>query len=220
MTESRLRAIRWSRRPELAAVVLALAWFAMPAGAATAEENYQEARRIFVRGDVVGAMPLLRKAADEGHAPAQVLLAQMLDQAEFNSEAVEYFRKAAQQGNADGEFGLGSMYAAGEGVPRDAQAALNWYRRAAGRGHDRAILALALAHLRGDLGLTNRKSDDSQVRQWIRTAAEKGDLQAMEGLVVALRNGDFGFAVDAGQAADWEAKIKKLRATSSRRPKG
>lgn len=203
----------------MAAAALALVWATVPAGAATPAEDYQAARKIFVRGDVVGAMPLLRKAADAGHAPAQVLLAQILDQAEFDREAVDYFRKAAAQGDADGEFGLGTMYAGGEGVARDAQEALRWYRLAAGRGHERAILVLALAHLRGDLGLTDRRRDDAQARQWIRAAAEKGDAQAMQGLASALRSGDFGFVADSGQAAEWEAKLKKLRAIATRNPK-
>lgn len=203
----------------MAAAALALVWAAVPAGAATPAEDYQAARKIFVRGDVVGAMPMLRKAADAGHAPAQVLLAQILDQAEFDREAVDYFRKAAAQGDADGEFGLGTMYAGGEGVARDAQEALRWYRLAAGRGHERAILVLALAHLRGDLGLTDRRRDDAQARQWIRAAAEKGDAQAMQGLSSALRSGDFGFVADSGQAAEWEAKLRKLRAIATRNPK-
>lgn len=203
----------------MAAAALALVWTAVPAGAATPAEDYQAARKIFVRGDVVGAMPLLRKAADAGHAPAQVLLAQILDQAEFDREAIDYFRKAAAQGDADGEFGLGTMYAGGEGVARDAQEALRWYRLAAGRGHERAILVLALAHLRGDLGLTDRRRDDAQARQWIRAAAEKGDAQAMQGLAAALRSGDFGFVADSGQAAEWEAKLRKLRAITTRNPK-
>lgn len=203
----------------MVAAALALTWAAVPAGAATSAEDYQAARKIFVRGDVVGAMPLLRKAADAGHAPAQVLLAQILDQAEFDREAVDYFRKAASQGDADGEFGLGTMYAGGEGVARDAQEALRWYRLAAGRGHERAILVLALAYLRGDLGLTDRRRDDAQARQWIRAAAEKGDAQAMQGLASALRSGDFGFVADSGQAAEWEAKLKKLRAIATRNPK-
>lgn len=217
---SRRPAIRWNARPEvLALLALVLAWGVLPAGAATpADEGFQQARKMFVRGDVVGAMPLLRKAADEGHAPAQALLAQILDQAEFDKEAVDYFRKAALQGNADGEYGLGTMYAGGEGVARDPQEALRWYRLAAGHGHDRAILVLALAHLRGDLGLTDRRRDDGQARQWIRMAAEKGDVQAMDGLAKSLRSGDFGFAVDPGQAAEWDARVKKLRAVAGSRP--
>lgn len=215
---SRLHAIRWNTRPKVAAAaILALTWFAMPVGAATTGDVFQEARKVFLQGDVVGAMPLLRKAADEGHAPAQVMLAQILDKAEFDKEAVEYFRKAALQGNADGEFGLGTMYAGGEGVSRDPQEALRWYRLAAGRGHDRAILVLALAYLGGNLELTDRRRDDAQARLWIQAAAEAGNIQVMEGLAAALRSGDFGFVVDPKQAADLEEKIKKLRA--SRRPK-
>lgn len=219
MTDWLPRVIRWNVLPSVVAVAFAMAWPALPAGAATPEEGFREARKIFVRGDVVGAMPLLRKAADAGHAEAQVLLAQILDKAEFDTEAIAYFRKAALQGSAEGEFGLGSMYAGGEGTARDEREALRWYRLAAGRGHDRAILVLALAHLRGDLGLTDRRHDDPQARLWIMKAAEKGDLQAMGGLAAALRNGDFGFSKDPVQASDWEAKINKLRGIPPGKPK-
>ena len=40
-----------------------------------------------------------------------------------------WFRKAAEQGNRDAQYGLELMYEEGQGVPQDyAQAAL-WYRK-------------------------------------------------------------------------------------------
>ncbi len=57
----------------------------------------------------------LRKAAEQGDALSQALLGDTLDKAEFNEEAVGYFRKSAEQGNADGQLGLGAMLLPGRG---------------------------------------------------------------------------------------------------------
>jgi hypothetical protein len=54
-----------------------------------------------------------------------------------------WYRKAAQQGNADAQNLLGHLYETGEGVPQDlAQAAL-WYRKAADQGNAPAQRSLA-----------------------------------------------------------------------------
>ena len=47
------------------------------------------------------------------------------------AEAVKWYRKAAEQGDAEAQFNLGLMYADGEGVPKDYAEAVKWYRKAA-----------------------------------------------------------------------------------------
>ena len=42
-------------------------------------------------------------------------------------EAVWWYRKAAEQGYADGQFGLGAMYANGHGVLQDSALAHMWF---------------------------------------------------------------------------------------------
>jgi TPR repeat protein len=49
-------------------------------------------------------------------------------------EAVKWYRKAAEQGNAAGQYNLGLMYRIGRGVPKDYVAAYAWYRLAAYSG--------------------------------------------------------------------------------------
>lgn len=121
--------------------------FASPA------EDVQRAEASLRGGDVFAAMSHLRKAADQNHGLAQARLADLLRAAQFDQEALILYRKAAQQGEAAGEFGLGRMYADGTGVPRDAALALQWYRKAQARNHVPALDALARAHRTGDLGL-------------------------------------------------------------------
>ena len=53
-------------------------------------------------------------------------------------EGVAWYRRAAEQGNSGGQFGLGMAYAIGAGVPQDYVDAHKWLNLAASRGHDRA----------------------------------------------------------------------------------
>jgi len=46
-------------------------------------------------------------------------------------EAAIWYRKAADQGDAVGEFNLGTMYDRGEGVPQNRQTAAELYRKSA-----------------------------------------------------------------------------------------
>ena len=50
------------------------------------------------------------------------------------SEAVKWFRKAAEQGYAAAQNNLGMCYKNGEGVTRDYSEAVKWYQKAAERG--------------------------------------------------------------------------------------
>ena len=50
-------------------------------------------------------------------------------------EAVNWYRKAAEQGNAWGQCNLADMYELGKGVEQDHQEALKWYRKAADQGN-------------------------------------------------------------------------------------
>ena len=52
-----------------------------------------------------------------------------------DAEAVAWYRKAAEQGNADAQNNLGVMYAAGRGVARDDTEAVDWYRKSAEQGN-------------------------------------------------------------------------------------
>lgn len=134
---------------------LLVALMLVVAGPASAgpREDSQQAEAALRNGDLIAAMQLLRRAADQGHAPAQARLADLLDAAGYHREAIELYRKAADQGEAAGEYGLARMYVAGRGVARDPAQALAGFQRAAEKNHADAIEALARAHKVGDLGL-------------------------------------------------------------------
>jgi TPR repeat protein len=145
----------------------------------TAQEYYQEGLSAYQRDDVVAAMALLEKAVAMDDTRAQVLLAGILDKAEEDARAVELYQLAADKGDPEGELGLGSMYAAGEGVERDYAAALYWIERAAEQGLGPAIVLLADAYSQGQLGL---EKDQERAIVWLKKGSASGYEPARQSL--------------------------------------
>jgi TPR repeat protein len=193
----------------LLAVVGGAAW-SLPAIADTVQD-FARAERLIREGDVATAMPLLRRLADAGYAPAQARLGDLLDKSEDNAAAVDYYRKAAAQGDADGAYGLASMYAAGEGVPADAGESLRWLRVAAEASHPQAVNMLAQAYLVGEPTLKAQADYAAQAVRWLERAAGNGFIPAMDGLARAYRGGEFGLTPDAAQAQAWQSKADAAR---------
>jgi TPR repeat protein len=145
---------------------LLLLFLTLPAAAS--EQDVASADAAIKAGDLITGMNLLRSAAAAGFAPAQARYGEILDKAEEDKEAVIWYRKAAEQGNAAGEFGLGMQYASGEGLPKDMQRALEWVRRAAEQGNQSAVETLAMAYRSGGLGL---QADTAEAARWAAKAA-------------------------------------------------
>lgn len=160
----------------LSAVVLALA---APVAIAGPEDDTQQAENEFARGNLIVALTLWKKAAEQGYAPAQARLGDIYDKAEEDKDAAEWYRKAAVQGNAAGEFGLGGMYAKGEGVAKDPVQAFSYISRAAGKEHLQAMIQMRELYRMGSLGVTPDLAKsaewDEKVKQVV--AREKADDQ-------------------------------------------
>jgi TPR repeat protein len=65
------------------------------------------------------------------------------------ASAVQWYSKAAQQGDASAQYNLGLMYANGQGVSKDYAIAAKWYRKAAEQGLPEAMFNLGVAYLNG-----------------------------------------------------------------------
>ena len=55
-----------------------------------------------------------------------------------DKQAVEWWRKAADQGHAEAQASLGELYYNGRGVEKDEKQAVEWWRKAADQGHAEA----------------------------------------------------------------------------------
>ena len=94
------------------------------------------------------------------------------------TNAIPYFRKAAEQGYARAQCNLGYCYEQGSGVTKDYSEAVKWYRKAAEQGHARAQYNLGLCYYKGS-GVTK---DYSEAVKWYKKAAEQGDADAQREL--------------------------------------
>ena len=83
--------------------------------------------------------------------------------------ALRLFQPLADQGDASAQFKVGSMYAFGEGVPRNFTEAGEWFRRAADQGHAAAQFNLGAMYAEG-LGLAQ---DYQEAARWYRKAADQ-----------------------------------------------
>ena len=90
------------------------------------------------------------------------------------TEAVKWFRKAAERGDADAQFMLGTFYENGEGVSQDYQEAVKWYRKAAEQGNADAQFLLGGLYATGQ----GVPQDDAEAVKWLRKAAEQGHAEA------------------------------------------
>lgn len=126
-------------------------------------EIFARAELAFRRQDVKESVDLLREAAWENYTPAQVMLGEYLDTAEYDDEAVGWFLTAAYQGNPAGAFALGKMYSVGEGVAKSDEKALFWIRFAAEKNHLAAVTVMGSVYKKGLMG---QKIDLEQAKIW------------------------------------------------------
>lgn len=201
-----------SAHAALTALVVCLLLVAGLPGAALAgpPEDYARGLAAYQRGDVVAAMSVLRGAARAGHAPSQVLLAFILDRADFAEDAFALYRDAAAQGDAEGDFNLGNAYLLGRGIAKDEKRALQHFSKAADADHAGAVVLIAEWTAKDHPLLADRPP--VQALAAVRRAAEAGHLPSMETLAQAYRTGRWQLSVDSQLAMDWQARATTLRA--------
>ncbi len=79
-------------------------------------------------------------------------------------QAVVWYRKAADQGDADAQNNLGVMYANGAGVPKDAQQAYFWWLLSSAQGETSSAKNRDLVALR--LTPAQRAQAHDKAREW------------------------------------------------------
>jgi len=115
------------------------------------------------------------------------------------TQAVYWFRKAAEQGYAEAQYRLGEAYAQGLGeLPRDYTQALYWYRKAAEQGHPEAQYAVGTLYANGQ-GVPR---NDTEAADWLRKAAEQGHSAAQASIGIRYFQGA-GVAKDEAEAYFW-----------------
>lgn len=114
------------------------------------------------------------RRAQSGSAAAEVALGLRASALKRLRTADFWYRKAAAQGNAAGEYHVGLDEAMGFGTARNPAGANTWYRKAAEHGSVPAQIRLAADYYSG-IGMARSYA---QANFWFRKAAARGNAEA------------------------------------------
>jgi TPR repeat protein len=174
--------------PRLLALVLCLS--AMATWATSAEAGTK------------GIEPVLLAKAKVGDADAQYQVGNAYNYGRRvrrdYAQALNWYRKGAEQGNADAQFQLGGLYHFGHGVPRDAVLAFDWAKKAAIQGQIDAEFFISTCYSEG-WGIGRNKGESVF---WLQKAAEQGDARSQLYLALAYGTGT-GVAKNYKEAYFW-----------------
>jgi hypothetical protein len=92
------------------------------------------------------------------------------------TQAVYWYKKAAEQGDTEAQLNLAVMYKYGTGVNEDSSQAVFWYKKAAEQGNTKAQLNLAVMYASGEGILENFVL----AYKWANLAGARGNENARE----------------------------------------
>lgn len=186
--------LRTGSRPSWQAYALSLFLAVAPAFPADEQAAFQSLRGRAESGDVAAqaalavryrdgkgvakdnakAMQWAHRAADAGNADAMDFVGHAYlrgaDVKRNPAVAFSYF-KAASEKSAQAAFNLGQCYFGAQGTEQDCAKAIEWWTKAAAKGHGRAASTAAMALLSGE-GVV---PDKAEARRFAERAAELND---------------------------------------------
>eukprot|EP00039_Didymoeca_costata_P006887 m.94299 g.94299 ORF g.94299 m.94299 type:complete len:938 (+) comp13439_c0_seq4:280-3093(+) len=139
---------------------------------------------------------LMELSANNGYVHSQYEVALAYDEKEKYDLAVEWYRKAADQGHGGSQYNLAVSYKIGAGTERDEDLAEVWLERALGNGEAEA--AMMLARIYGQ-----EKGDMLKASYFFEQAAQLGDVRAMFNLGVLYERGAKGLEVHIEKSLNW-----------------
>lgn len=132
-------------------------------------------------------------------------------------EAVKWYRRSAELGNANAQCNLAAILREGVLCPRNLEEAFDWYAAAAGQGHGNALYHLAEMNAREEGG---QRRDAEFVAASLRKSAQGGFLKAAKVCDVAGQDADsarlLAELLIAIAQDDEEARQRELRALQER----
>lgn len=117
------------------------------------------------------------------------------------SAALEWYRKAAEQGNANAQCNLGYMYRNGNGITQDYEGAVNWYRKAAEQGSARGQYNIGSMYYNG----TGVSKNYDITAKYLIKSAEQGFAHAQYWVGFFYENG-YGVEQNKSTAAEYYKK--------------
>lgn len=115
-----------------------------------------------------------------------------------HKEAVRYYRRAAEQGNAIAAHKLAAMYALGKGIERSQKDSFKWFLKSAEQGYREAQFELSMIHFRGDTVTQNFE----EAFKWALKAASQG-LPSAEYYLGYMYSKGYGTTKDLEASSEW-----------------
>jgi uncharacterized protein len=104
--------------------------------------------------------------------------------------AMEEWAVLAKNGDMAAQTNIGEMFLRGEGVDKDRDVAIYWFRKAA--GHD-------FAEAQYRLGRVNLGEDNEEAARWFKEAAKQGNVKSLNSLAAMYEQGQ-GVQRNLGEA--------------------
>jgi S1-C subfamily serine protease len=117
---------------------------------------------------------------------------------ETAAQAVEVFKRLAENGDLAGQFYYGYALFSGRGIRKDVSAGVSWWKKAAERNQSSAQYLLGCAYYTGE----GEPLDKIMAVEWLTKSAMLGHSQAQFLLSLVLLEGD-GAPKDVPRAAAW-----------------
>jgi hypothetical protein len=117
------------------------------------------------------------------------------------TEAFQFYKEAAEMGDADSQFSVGDAYEEGEGVEKNLPEAIRWYDMAAKQGDYLSQFALGTNYYFGD-GIAKNPAESIK---WGLKSANQGFKGAQYFIGMMYQNGE-GVAKDKDEAMLWFMK--------------
>jgi uncharacterized protein len=151
-------------------------------------------------------MVVLRAAARNGDLDAQIRIAGIYMVRGEYPVAVDWYRKAANQGSANAQYQLGQLLMNGmsgigsrPGISKNQGEAIQWYLRAAKQGHEPSQRALGTCYANG----TSVNQDIVEAYKWFRVIALETSSSSASDMLNSLI-----LAMTDQQVADGEKRAK------------
>lgn len=162
--------------------------------AQSVQESMKKANAYYNKGEYIEAVKLYRQLADQGHGVAMCELGICYftgkGVAKDKAEAMKWFSKAAEQGNAHAQYCLGIM-------ADSMNESVKWYIKAADQGHRAAQYELGYCYFNG-IGIDK---DIDKGLEWIKKAANQGNKDAKDWLDYSVAVNRFREAAEQADAS-------------------
>jgi uncharacterized protein len=169
---------------------------------------------VLLRKDDVEATRLLHQAADRGYMAAEESLGIFSETGigmeggrPAPADALNWYKKAAQQGSIDAATDIALLYANGKGVTRDSEQAVAWFRRAAEGGDASAQYNLALMYERGE----GAPRDYKEAIRWLTAAGDQDLIPPLLALAeISLQPPNSTMTADVNKAMQYYERAANL----------